>query len=262
MLALDAIEPNPDQPRKHFASDALEALASSLRERGVLQPVLVRPLGDDRFALVAGERRWRAAQLAGLPEIPAFVRRDTDDATALELALVENAAREDLTPVEEARTLSTLINDLGLTQAALGKRIGRSRADVANTLRLLDLPDEALDLISAGRLSKGHGKSLLAIKTSEQRIEFADKAAAMGWSVRELERAVAAVTKASPQIPKASKAAAEALMARATRDIDLPVSVRVSGTGFAVRVIAADRQSAEHILTRLSRAADSSPSRD
>ena len=142
---------------------ALERLADSMRERGVLQPVLVRPLGGERFELIAGERRWRAAQLAGLTAIPAYVRSDTDDAAALELALIENAAREDLTPVEEARTLSTLIDDLGLTQAALAKRIGRSRSDLANTLRLLDLPDDVLDLVADGRLSKGHGKSLLGL---------------------------------------------------------------------------------------------------
>ncbi|RKQ90834.1 ParB family chromosome partitioning protein [Solirubrobacter pauli] len=250
-LAIDAVTPNPDQPRKHFADEALEALATSLRARGVLQPVLVRPLGDGRFALIAGERRWRAAQLAGLTELPAFVRGDTDDATALELALIENAAREDLTPVEEARTLSTLINDLGLTQGALGKRIGRSRADVANTLRLLDLPDEVLDLISEGRLSKGHGKSLLVAKTAEQRINLAQRAVAKNWSVRQLERAIQGTPKKSSKRTETNRAVADELNARAAHAIDLPVSVRALSEGFAVRVVAADRETAEQILAHL-----------
>ena len=191
MLAVAAIEANGEQPRKRFEPAGLDRLADSLRERGVLQPVLVRPLGDERFELIAGERRWRAAQLAALAEIPAYVRADTDDATALELALIENAAREDLTPVEEARTLGVLIHDLGVTQAALSKRIGRSRSDVANTLRLLDLPDEILDLLADGRLSKGHGKVLLSVTDPRSRCALAARAVADGWSVRQLERAAA-----------------------------------------------------------------------
>src|SRR4051794_37258177 len=187
-LPLAEMTPNRDQPRKHFDAAALERLADSIRERGVLQPVLVRRVDSGGFALIAGERRWRAARMAGLTVIPAYLRCDTDDAAALELALIENAAREDLTPVEEARTLSTLINDLGLTQAALAKRIGRSRSDVANTLRLLDLNDEVLDLVADGRLSKGHGKSLLALADFTRRSDVAGRAAEHGWSVRQLER--------------------------------------------------------------------------
>src|SRR3954447_7980748 len=151
-LPIAAIQPNPRQPRKRFGEDGLQALAASIRERGVLQPVLVRAIDvGDSYELVAGERRWRAARLAGLELLPAFIRDDTDDASALELALIENAAREDLTPVEEARTLSALIDDLGVTQSALARRICRSRSDLANTLRLLNLPDEVLDLLDAGR---------------------------------------------------------------------------------------------------------------
>src|SRR3954466_15410435 len=198
-LPLDAIAPNREQPRKRFDAAALERLADSIRERGVLQPVLVRPLGDGRFQLIAGERRWRGAQLAGLTAVPAYVRSDTDDAAALELALIENAAREDLTPVEEARTLSTLIDDLGLTQAALAKRSGRSRSDLANTLRLLDLPDDVLDLIAEGRLSKGHGKSLLALPHAAERGRLARRAVDAGWSVRQLERAISASAQHRPE---------------------------------------------------------------
>ncbi|WP_053226671.1 ParB/RepB/Spo0J family partition protein [Solirubrobacter soli] len=255
-LPLDAITPNPEQPRKRFDAAAHERLADSIRERGVLQPVLVRPLGDERFELIAGERRWRAAQLAELDTIPSYVRSDTDDAAALELALIENAAREDLTPVEEARTLSTLIDDLGLTQAALAKRIGRSRSDLANTLRLLDLPDDALDLIGAGRLSKGHGKSLLALPDAAERSRLARRAVEAGWSVRQLERAISASAPHRPESPDGvdgRAALARELTERAAGTIDIPVEVRPRGNGFAVRLLAADRATVVSVLARLAR---------
>ena len=255
VLPLDAIARNPDQPRQHFDADALARLADSIRERGVLQPVLVRPLGGERFALIAGERRWRAARLAGLARIPAYVRTDSDDAAALELALIENAAREDLTAVEEARTLSTLIHDLGLTQTALAKRIGRSRSDLANTLRLLDLPHDVLDLIGAGQLSKGHGKSLLAHPDPAARSRLAKRAADHGWSVRQLERAIAPPARQRTQSTNVvrGRAAARELTERAARTIDVPVQVRTRGDGFTVHLNVADRASAEAILARLER---------
>ena len=252
MLAVAAIEANGEQPRKRFEPIALERLAESLRERGVLQPVLVRPLADERFELIAGERRWRAAQLAELAEIPAYVRADTDDATALELALIENAAREDLTPVEEARTLGVLIHDLGVTQAALAKRIGRSRPDVANTLRLLDLPDEILDLLADGRLSKGHGKVLLSVTDPGSRCALGARAVADGWSVRQLERAAASLGDAPPGPATAAREteALETLRRQASRT-GLPVQVRPRGDGFAISVITTDRETAELVLSRL-----------
>jgi ParB family chromosome partitioning protein len=253
-LPLDVIAPNPDQPRTRFDGAALERLAESVRERGVLQPVLVRHHGAGRFELIAGERRWRAARLVGLTAIPAYVRSDTDDAAALELALIENAAREDLTPVEEARTLSTLINDLGLTQAALAKRIGRSRSDLANTLRLLDLPDDVLDLVADGRLSKGHGKSLLGVPDATRRSELARRAVENGWSVRQLERAVAASARRVRSAARAlddRSALTRALTERAASSVDVPVDVRARGGGFAIRVVVADLATAESILGRL-----------
>ena len=238
-LPLDAITPNRDQPRKRFDAAALERLADSIRERGVLQPVLVRPLDGERFELIAGERRWRAAQLAGLTAIPAYVRADTDDAAALELALIENAAREDLTPVEEARTLSTLIDDLGLTQAALAKRIGRSRSDLANTLRLLDLPDDVLDLIADGRLSKGHGKSLLGLRGSgaPQRSSRAAPPSAAGRCASSSARS----PRPRPATPHSKRTIDERAVDRALahrprrRTIDVPVEVRARGEAFTIR---------------------------
>ncbi len=159
-LPVDLIEPNPHQPRRRFDEPSLPALAGSLRERGMLQPVLVRPLAGGTYELIAGERRWRAAQLAGFDTIPALVRAH-DDAASLELALIENMAREDLNPVEEARACALLVEELGLTREEVGRRVGRSRVAVSNLMRLLDLPDDVLDLLAAGELTEGHGRALL-----------------------------------------------------------------------------------------------------
>jgi len=185
-ISLELITPNPRQPRQHFDDEALEALAGSMRERGLLQPVLVRPAADGRYELIAGERRWRAARLAGLESIPALVRA-RDDAESLELALVENMAREDLNPIEEARACAALVEELGLSREAVGVRVGRSRVAVSNLLRLLDLPDEALDLIERGALSEGHGRALLLASDHGARRQLARSAADEGWSVRDLE---------------------------------------------------------------------------
>ena len=185
-VAVELISPNPRQPRRHFEEAALTGLAASMQSRGVLQPVLVRPLGDGRFELIAGERRWRAAQLAGLETVPALVRV-RDDAASLELALVENMAREDLNPVEEARACAALVEELGLSREEVGLRVGRSRVAVSNLVRLLDLPDEAIDLLERGLLSEGHGRALLIATDHGARRQLARSAADEGWSVRELE---------------------------------------------------------------------------
>ena len=185
-IPLGQIHANPGQPRKRFDESALASLADSIRERGVLQPVIVRPAGDG-YELVAGERRWRAAELAGGETIPALVDGALDEAGSLELALIENVVREDLTAIEQARTLAVLLGDLRMTGAVVAKRLGRSRADIVNTVRLLDLPDEAIDLIDSGALSKGHGKALLAEPDHHRRRVLARRAAECGWSVRSLE---------------------------------------------------------------------------
>ena len=186
-VAVDLIAPNPNQPRGHFDEEALTALAASLQERGVLQPVLVRPLPGGRYELIAGERRWRAAKLAQMAQIPAIVRRH-DDAASLELAVIENMAREDLNPLEEARACLALVEELNLTREDVGRRVGRSRVAVSNLIRLLDLPDEALELLRRGDLSEGHGRALLLAKDHDARRRLARDAVANGWSVRELER--------------------------------------------------------------------------
>jgi ParB family chromosome partitioning protein len=254
-LPRDAIRPNPNQPRKRFDENALRGLAASIRDRGLLQPVLVRALaGSETYELVAGERRWRAAGLAGLNVLPAFIRDDADDVSALELALIENAAREDLTPVEEARTLSALIDDLGVTQSALARRICRSRPDLANTLRLLDLPDDVLDLLDAGQLTKGHGKSLLREPDAERRCELARRAVSGDWSVRQLERAITSTDRAkneSSERDTEQNDAAELLAQRLGRCIGDGVKVRPRGDGFAIQLLAASLEDAESIVARL-----------
>ncbi|MBV9194732.1 MAG: ParB/RepB/Spo0J family partition protein [Solirubrobacterales bacterium] len=185
-IPVDLIAPSPHQPRRTIDEDGLIALAESIRVRGVLQPVLVRPLAGGRYELVAGERRWRAATAAGLAAIPALVRHH-DDAASLEVALIENMAREDLNPVEEARACAALIEELGLTREDVGLRVGRSRVAVSNLIRLLDLPDDALELIERGELSEGHGRALLLAEDHAARRSLARSAAHGHWSVRELE---------------------------------------------------------------------------
>jgi ParB family transcriptional regulator, chromosome partitioning protein len=185
-LPVDLIVPNPDQPRRRFDEEGLVALSESIRERGVLQPVLVRPLPAGNYELIAGERRWRAAAVAGLETMPAIVRVDTT-ATTLELALIENMAREDLNPVEEARACEALTEELGLSREDVGRRVGRGRVAVSNLLRLLELPDEALELIEQERLTEGHGRALLTAAGNDERRRLARAAVDGRWSVRELE---------------------------------------------------------------------------
>jgi ParB family chromosome partitioning protein len=185
-VPLELISANPHQPRRQFDEESLIALAESIKARGVIQPVLVRPVAGGRYELVAGERRWRGAQIAELDTIPAVVRAH-DDAASLELAVIENMAREDLNPVDEARACAGLVEELGLTREDVGLRVGRSRVAVSNLIRLLDLPDEALELLERRELSEGHGRALLLVSDNAMRRNLARQAVANGWSVRELE---------------------------------------------------------------------------
>jgi ParB family transcriptional regulator, chromosome partitioning protein len=188
-LDVTKIEPNPDQPRAKFDAAALDALAGSIGSVGLLQPLIVRPLEDGRYELVAGERRWRAAQKAGIDRVPAVIRRSPED-ERLQAALIENMVREDLNPVEEARACAALVDDLGISKEELARRVGRSRAAISNLIRLLDLPDTALTLLERGELTEGHGRALLQIANQDGRARIAKRAAAEGWSVRDTERRV------------------------------------------------------------------------
>lgn len=185
-LPVGLIKPNPNQPRTKIDPEALAGLSSSIETNGVVQPLLVRPLADGSYELIAGERRWRAAQAAGLEKVPAVIR-DQELAERLQVALIENMVREDLNPVDEARACAALVDELGLSKEELAKRVGRSRPAVSNLIRLLDLPDEALSLLESGELSEGHGKALLSADGNDVRRRLARDAARAGWSVRETE---------------------------------------------------------------------------
>lgn len=185
LIPVDQIVRNPDQPRKHFAEDQLNELKESILAHGVLEPVIVRPV-EGRYELVVGERRWRAAQLAGLETIPAAVRTLTDKET-MELALVENLQREDLNPIEEAEAYKRLMDEFGLTQEQVAERVGKKRSTIANRLRLLDMEAELVAEVAAGRLSAGHAKALLSLESSRERLEVARRAIEEGWSVRAVE---------------------------------------------------------------------------
>ena len=189
-IPVSRIRANPSQPRKEFTAEALESLTESIRKVGVLQPVVVRPDGFD-YVLVAGERRWRAAQRAGLGEIPALIR-ETGESGQLTEALIENLQREDLSPLEEAAAYQQLEEDFGLTHAQIGERVGRSRAAVSNTLRLLHLSPAVQALVAAGSLSAGHARALLGLADEALAEHFAERAVEEGWSVRRLEEAVRA----------------------------------------------------------------------
>jgi ParB family transcriptional regulator, chromosome partitioning protein len=204
-VPVELIEPNPRQPRSAFSDESLVGLAESIRARGVLQPVLVRPLVGGRYELIAGERRWRAARLADRETIPAVIR--PDDAASLELALIENMAREELNPVDEARACAALVEELGLSREEVGLRVGRSRVAVSNLIRLLELPDEALELIERGAISEGHGRALLLAEDHAVRRDLARAAAERGWSVRELESRARAEGRPRPRAVRRSGSA-------------------------------------------------------
>jgi len=244
-VAVELIAPNPHQPRKRFDDEALAALASSLTANGVIQPVLVRPKAGGTFELIAGERRWRAAQIAGLETVPALVRARSD-AASIELALVENMAREDLNPVEEARAVAALVEELGLTREEVGKRCGRSRVAVSNLLRLLDLPDEVLVLLENGALTEGHGRALLLAEDHDARRRLGRTAAEEGWSVRVTEARARAANEraASAAAGRAPRAGLNPDQAAAIEEIEATLGpllgaalrVRAAGTGYRVEL--------------------------
>ena len=224
-IAIDLIRANPDQPRKTFDEDEIEALAQSIRERGVIQPLVLRPApSGEGYEIVAGERRWRAAQRARLHAVPAIIRR-FDDSEALEVALLENVQRADLNPVEEATGYAQLIERYGHTQDRLAQIIGKSRSHIANTLRLLTLPEPALTLLRAGKLSAGHARAALG---AENPAALAETAAREGLSVRETERRAKART-----APTAAAVAPRAEKDADTRALEADLA---AATGLAVTI--------------------------
>lgn len=186
-LRLSQIEPNRNQPRKIFSEEALNELADSIREHGVLQPLLVRPLPGGSYQLVAGERRWRASRMAGLQEVPVVIR-EMDEEQAMEIALIENLQREDLNAIEEATGYKQLMERYGMTQEQVAKRVGKSRPAIANALRLLNLPQKVMDMVGEGEVSPGHARALLAFDDQDRIVEIAQKVKTGKYSVRDIER--------------------------------------------------------------------------
>lgn len=186
LLPLHRVEPNPGQPRHNFDEEELQALADSIALHGVVQPLTVRELSSGYFQIIAGERRWRAARLAGLSEIPAVVM-EADDRKVMELALIENLQRQDLNPIEEALGYRSLMEEYGLTQEEVSTQVGKSRPAVANALRLLLLPEAVLEMVQSGELSAGHARAVLSVKTEKKQLEAARKIVNLGLSVRQAE---------------------------------------------------------------------------
>lgn len=257
-VLLTAVSANPDQPRRRFDPDELQALADSITSQGILQPVLVRPRPGGRLEIVAGERRWRAAQLAGVETIPVVVRERTE-AETLEAALVENMARADLTPIEEARAVAGLVEELGLTREDVARRVGRSRSAVSNLIRLLDLPDDVIELLEERQLTEGHGRALLLAPDHADRRSLARAAVAEGWSVREVERrarpAGEAGSKPQPAKPATASSdhveAADSLADELAARLGLDVKVKPHAKGFKVEFVLDDAEAAGRLTDRL-----------
>ena len=197
-LPIYKVEPNPDQPRRDFDEEELQALADSITEHGIIQPLTVRELNSGYYQIIAGERRWRAARLAGLGEVPVVII-EADDKKAMELALIENLQRQDLNPVEEALGYRSLMEDYGMTQEDAAKRVGKSRPAVANALRLLGLQQEVLEKVRSGELSAGHARAILTVKSEKKQLAAAQKIAALGLSVRQAELLCRNMAKEAPE---------------------------------------------------------------
>lgn len=257
LVPIEFVGRNPRNPRRYFDESELQDLASSIRQHGIVQPVVVRTIADNRYEIIAGERRWRAAQLAGLTDIPVIIR-DVDDRTALEIAIVENVQRSDLNPLEEAMGYELLIADHGYTQNDLGEIIGKSRSHVANSLRLLKLPEPVRDMLASGTLSAGHARAL--VPTSDP-VALAKTIVAKGMSVRDAERIAQNDIKAQsdpnhgqPAAQKDDKDADTLALERTLSDVlGLDVTVNHKGNGGHLRIAYKTLEQLEEICRLLER---------
>lgn len=255
MLRLADIEPRPDQPRKQFESESLSALADSIAENGVLQPLLVRAEGDGFYQIIAGERRWRASKMAGLTEVPAIVT-EADDRKAFELAIIENIQRENLNAIEEAAAIRDLMTEYGLTQEEVSTRISRSRSAVSNAIRLLDLPDSVMKAVSDGRLSAGHARALLGLRDDDRIISAAETVISRGLSVRATEELVRSLNRAQNEAKKPPRAETEAdrymnwLCRRMSDSLERGVRI-VGGKKKHIELEYRDSDDLEHMIRKL-----------
>ena len=252
-LDIHAIRPNPAQPRRRLDDATLDAVAESIRTSGLVQPVVVRPLPDGGYELIAGERRWQAARRAGLRRVPALLR-SADERERLELALVENVVREDLNAVELARAVAALVEDFGQTHSEVASTLGRSRPAITNLLRLLELPDVVQEMVEDGRISEGHARAVLMAEGARTRRELAERVVAEGLSVRQVEAAARAGAR---RAPRRARPVVESPVADRAIDLlygifEAPVRVRRSGSGeFVVELRFADDAALGAALDRL-----------
>ena len=249
-VRINDVEPNREQPRKQFPTEELEALSDSIVKYGVISPITVRRVGE-RYVIIAGERRWRAARMAGLSEIPVIII-SADDKKAAEIALVENIQRSDLNPVEEAQAYAALIDQYGLTQEEVAEQIGKSRSSVTNSLRLLDLPDAVLSMLAAGKLSSGHAKVLLGIKDGEKLKAAAEKVAEGELSVRETEKLVKqllAGPKPEKELPPIDYT--KALETEIKKKIGRTVKIKQNGVKSSITIGFSDNNDLETVLRLL-----------
>ncbi len=249
-VRINDVEPNREQPRKQFSQEELEALSDSIVKYGVISPITVRRVGE-RYVIIAGERRWRAARMAGLSEIPVIII-SADDKKAAEIALVENIQRSDLNPVEEAQAYAALIDQYGLTQEEVAEQIGKSRSSVTNSLRLLDLPDAVLSMLAAGKLSSGHAKVLLGIKDGEKLKTAAEKVAELELSVRETEKLVKSLL-AEPKPEKELPAIdyTKALETSVRQKLGRTVKIKQNGAKSSITIGFSDNNDLETVLRLL-----------
>ncbi len=253
-LRISAVEPRTDQPRKHFDEDSLRQLADSVSALGVLQPILVTAADSGRYSIIAGERRWRAAKMAGLTEIPAIVL-SSDELTTAEISLVENVQRENLNAYDEAEAYKALVNRFGLTQEELSSRVGKSRSYIANSMRLLDLPDSVVPFLRDGEITAGHARALLSLSDPMDIPILAEKIIAEGMSVRAAE---AAAKKMNRKLPKQEKVSfsddvdyVRILEDRARGSLGRPVTIKASGRQKYVAIGYEDNEDLESLLRLL-----------
>lgn len=235
-LAVDQLQPGKYQPRSHIDQDALKELSESIKTQGVIQPILVRPIDGGKFEIIAGERRWRAARMAGLQAVPVVIR-DIPDNQALAVALIENIQREDLNPLEQAVGIQRLTNEFGLTHQAAAEALGRSRAAITNLLRLLELAPPVRDMLSHGKLDMGHARALLALPALRQ-VELAHEIAAKGLSVREVEKRVGdLVSRPKPRIPRTVDRDVERLQDELAQKLGTAVQLKQKGKGRGLLIV-------------------------
>ena len=249
-INIDDIKPNANQPRKVFDKDAISELADSIKEHGIIQPIIVRKVKKGGYEIVAGERRWRASREAGLKEVPCLVRDLTDEELML-LAIVENMQREDLNPIEEAEGLDRMMNTYGMTQEQVSKSVGKSRPYIANSLRLLKLPEEIRDLLSEGKLSSGHGRALLSIDNEKERIKIAKEVASKGLSVRDVETLASAKKTARKGRPAEKNADVLQVEAELKEHLGTKVNLRLGAKRGKIEIEYYSRDELERLIDLL-----------